>query len=135
LFRKIEFLSVIGTIAPMLGLLGTVWGLMVAFQEFELKTKPDISDLAPGIRKAMVTTLMGLSVAVPSLAAFALFRTRIDGLVAESSLMAEHVFSDFKHSLVQREKRLSTKPRESKPAAAQDAPRPDPARAKREEPS
>ncbi|GAB4135669.1 MAG: MotA/TolQ/ExbB proton channel family protein [Planctomycetaceae bacterium] len=110
MFRKIEYLSVIGTIAPMLGLLGTVWGLMQAFQEFELKTNPHISELAPGIRKAMVTTLMGLTVAVPSLAAFAIFRNRIDELVAESSLMAEHVVGEIKRPLTQREKRGTTKP-------------------------
>ena len=102
LFRKIEYLSVIGTLAPMIGLLGTVWGLMLAFQEFELQDNPHIKDLAPGIRKAMVTTLMGLMVAVPALASFAFFRNRIDELVAESSLMAEHVFADFKRSLAKR---------------------------------
>lgn len=109
MFRKIEYLSVIGTIAPMLGLLGTVWGLMQAFQEFELKTNPHISELAPGIRKAMVTTLMGLTVAVPALAAFAIFRNRIDELVAETSLMAEHVVGEIKRPLTQHEKRAAAK--------------------------
>ena len=132
LFRKIEYLSVIGTIAPMLGLLGTVWGLMVAFQEFELKTNPSIGDLAPGIRKAMVTTLMGLSVAVPALAGFAIFRNRIDELVAESSLLAEHVFADFKRPLTQREKRGPAPQRtDTKP----DAPRGQPPATKGEQPS
>ena len=116
MFRKIEYLSVIGTLAPMIGLLGTVWGLMLAFQEFELSANPHISELAPGIRKAMVTTLMGLMVAVPALAAFAIFRIRIDELVAESSLMAEHVFADFKRSVAKRR----TAP-VAKPAAEQSA--------------
>lgn len=101
MFRKIEFLSLIGTIAPMLGLLGTVWGLMLAFQEFELKVNPQISELAPGIRKAMVTTLMGLSVAVPALAGFAIFRNRIDELVAEGTLTADQVMRTFKRSFAQ----------------------------------
>jgi len=104
MFRKIEYLSVIGTLAPMIGLLGTVWGLMLAFQEFELKTNPHISELAPGIRKAMVTTLMGLMVAVPALGSFAFFRNRIDELVAESSLTAEHVFSDYKRAVAAKRK-------------------------------
>ncbi|HAA62654.1 MAG TPA: MotA/TolQ/ExbB proton channel family protein, partial [Planctomycetaceae bacterium] len=98
LFRKIEYLSVIGTIAPMLGLLGTVWGMIVAFQEFATKINPPVSELAPGIYQALVTTLMGLGVAVPALAAFAIFRNRIDELVAESSLMAEHAWADFKRA-------------------------------------
>jgi biopolymer transport protein ExbB len=98
LFRKIEYLSVIGTLAPMLGLLGTVWGMIVAFHQFTSKAVPLPSELAPGIYKALVTTLLGLGVAVPALAAFAILRNRIDELVAESSLLAEHVFADFKRA-------------------------------------
>lgn len=102
LFRKIEYLSVIGTLAPMLGLLGTVWGMILAFMEFERKANPQVSELAPGIYKALVTTLMGLGVAVPALAFFAIFRNRIDELVAEASLMAERVFADFKRTAAAR---------------------------------
>ena len=98
LFRKIEYLSVIGTIAPMLGLLGTVWGMIVAFQEFATKLNPPVSELAPGIYQALVTTLMGLGVAVPALSAFAIFRNRIDELVAEASLRAEHAWAGFKRA-------------------------------------
>ena len=98
LFRKIEYLSVIGTIAPMLGLLGTVWGMIVAFQEFATKINPPVSELAPGIYQALVTTLMGLGVAVPALSAFAIFRNRIDELVAEASLTAEHAWAGFKRA-------------------------------------
>ena len=104
LLRKIEYLSVIHTLAPMLGLLGTVWGMILAFLEFESKANPQVSELAPGIYKALVTTLLGLAVAVPALAAFAIFRNRIDELVAETSLMAEHVFADYKRSLAKRRK-------------------------------
>ena len=98
LFRKIEYLSVIGTIAPMLGLLGTVWGMIVAFQEFANKLNPAVAELAPGIYQALVTTLMGLGVAVPALTAFAIFRNRIDELVAEASLTAEHAWAGFKRA-------------------------------------
>lgn len=100
LLRKIEYLSVIGSIAPMLGLLGTVWGMILAFLEFESKANPQVSELAPGIYKALVTTLMGLGVAVPAVASFAIFRNRVDGLVAEAALLAEHVFADYKRALV-----------------------------------
>ncbi|MFH1302137.1 MAG: MotA/TolQ/ExbB proton channel family protein [Planctomycetota bacterium] len=97
--RKIEYLSVIGTLSPMLGLLGTVWGMILAFSEFTAKANPDVAELAPGISKALITTLFGLSVTVPALASFAFFRNRIDELVAQSSLIAEHVFADFKRSV------------------------------------
>ncbi|MFN9373977.1 MAG: MotA/TolQ/ExbB proton channel family protein [Planctomycetaceae bacterium] len=98
LYRGLEYYTVIGTIAPMLGLLGTVWGMILAFMEFELKTNPQVSELAPGIYKALVTTLQGLCVAIPALAIYALLRNRVDELVAQTSLMAEHVFSGFKRA-------------------------------------
>lgn len=116
LFRKIEYLSVIGTLAPMLGLLGTVWGMILAFMEFESKANPQVSELAPGIYKALVTTLFGLGVAVPALASFAIFRNRIDELVAEASLTAEHVFGDFKRHVAA--KRQAARAATNKPATS-----------------
>ncbi len=100
LMRKIDGLSLISALAPMLGLMGTVWGMILAFMEFERKANPQVSELAPGVYKALVTTLFGLIVAVPAIAAFAYFRNRIDELVAQTALMAEHVFSDFKRAIV-----------------------------------
>ncbi len=99
LMRKIEYLSMISTVAPMLGLMGTVWGMILAFMEFERKANPQVSELAPGIYKALVTTLFGLIVAIPAIAAFGFFRNRIDELVAQTALTAEQVFADFKRAL------------------------------------
>ncbi len=99
LLRKIEYLSMISTVAPMLGLMGTVWGMILAFMEFERKANPQVSELAPGIYKALVTTLFGLIVAIPAIAAFGFFRNRIDELVAQTALTAEQVFADYKRSL------------------------------------
>ncbi len=100
LMRKIEYLTVFGSISTMLGLLGTVWGMILAFMEFERKANPQISELAPGVYKALVTTLQGLIVAIPASLAFAFFRNRIDELVAQTSLMAEHIFADYKRAKV-----------------------------------
>jgi biopolymer transport protein ExbB len=118
LFRKIEFLNVIGTLAPMLGLTGTVWGMILAFHTFTLSSNPQVSELAPQISTALVTTLLGLMVAVPALGAFAMFRNRIDELVAESSLLAEHVFADYKRNLILRKKAAGQRKRaaEANPA-------------------
>jgi biopolymer transport protein ExbB len=109
LFRKIEYLHLIGTLAPMLGLLGTVWGMITAFMEFESKANPAVSELAPGIYRALVTTMMGLTVAVPAFASFAIFRNRIDELVAEASLTAEHVFVDYRRDEARRKKKARDK--------------------------
>lgn len=113
LYRKIEYLSVIGTLAPMIGLMGTVWGMIQAFSEFAAKAVPQPSDFAPAISQALVTTLLGLGVAVPALAAFALFRSRIDEYVAETSLLAEQVFAPYKRGPEGRQPR--TEPVENRP--------------------
>lgn len=104
LMRKIEYLSMISTVAPMLGLMGTVWGMILAFMEFERKANPQVSELAPGIYKALVTTLFGLIVAIPAIAAFGFFRNRIDELVAQTVLTAEQVFAPFKRSVSQKQR-------------------------------
>jgi len=99
LFRKIEYLSVIGNIAPMLGLLGTVIGMIFAFREVaNTQGAARAADLAEGIYLALVTTVEGLIVAIPSLAAFAVFRNRLDQLVAETSYVAQHVFAPLKRA-------------------------------------
>jgi biopolymer transport protein ExbB len=95
LFRKIEYLSVIGNIAPMVGLLGTVIGMIIAFQNVA-STVPGTASapqLAEGIYQALITTVGGLIVAIPSIGAFAIFRNRIDQFVAEAAYMAQHVFT------------------------------------------
>lgn len=131
LFRKIEYLHLIGTLAPMLGLLGTVWGMIQAFMEFEAKANPAVSELAPGIYRALVTTMMGLTVAVPAFFFFAVFRNRIDELVAEASLTAESVFVDYRRDEARRRKAAREKPGKSSsdgdariPAVAQERRKP-----------
>jgi len=109
MYRKIEYLSIISNIAPMLGLLGTVWGMILAFMEFEAKANPQVSELAPGIYHALVTTLQGLSVAIPAIAAYAFFRNRVDELVAQTSLMAEHVFAAHRRFLLARQQQAKAR--------------------------
>jgi biopolymer transport protein ExbB len=125
LMRKIEYLSIISTVAPMLGLMGTVWGMIVAFMEFERKANPQVSELAPGIYKALVTTLFGLIVAIPAISAFGFFRNRIDELVAQTALTAEHVFADFKRTILlrKREERRAAHATEPAPQVARKEPR------------
>ncbi|WP_233200381.1 MotA/TolQ/ExbB proton channel family protein [Blastopirellula marina] len=97
LFRKIEYLSVIGNIAPMVGLLGTVTGMIFAFQQVaSTQGAAGAADLAEGIYQALVTTVGGLLVAIPSLGAFAVFRNWVDELVAECAYEAQQVFTPLK---------------------------------------
>ncbi|RCS40733.1 MotA/TolQ/ExbB proton channel family protein [Bremerella cremea] len=97
LFRKIEYLAVIGNIAPMVGLLGTVTGMIFAFQQVAAtQGAAGAGDLAEGIYQALVTTVGGLLVAIPSLGAFAIFRNWVDELVAEAAYVAQQVFTPLK---------------------------------------
>ncbi len=118
LFRKIEYLSVIGNIAPMLGLLGTVVGMIYAFRELaESQGAARAADLAEGIYLALVTTVEGLVVAIPALGAFAVFRNRIDHLVTEVVYTVQHVVAPMKRMRV-RQSRVAAPPQNIPPGPA-----------------
>ena len=94
LYRKTDALSVIGAIAPMLGLLGTVQGMILAFNTIAAKggmARPD--ELAGSISLALVTTFEGLVVAIPAMVAFSFFRNKIDSLVAEAGSRVERIMT------------------------------------------
>ncbi len=97
ILRPIEYLNVLGNIAPMVGLFGTVYGMILAFEQLRASGgKPDPGQLAGGISTAMVTTFWGLVVAIPALAAYALIRNKIDALTSEGMLIAEQAITAFK---------------------------------------
>lgn len=97
LMRRIEYLSVIGNIAPMVGLLGTVTGMIIAFQQVaQTRGAAGAGDLAEGIYQALVTTVGGLIVAIPSLAIYAVCRNRVDSLIAEVAYQSQHALAPIK---------------------------------------
>ncbi len=92
LYRRTEVLNVIGAIAPMLGLTGTVLGMIEAFTTIaRLEGMARPQELAGGIGQALITTLLGLVVAIPAMVAFSFFRNKIDSLVAEAGKRIERV--------------------------------------------
>ncbi|MFM7116904.1 MAG: MotA/TolQ/ExbB proton channel family protein [Planctomycetota bacterium] len=100
LLRKLEYLSVIGNIAPMLGLLGTVVGMVLAFREVaSTQGMASAPQLAEGIYQALVTTIGGLVIAIPAISAYAIFRNWIDQYIAEAAYQAQHVFSPLRKRL------------------------------------
>lgn len=97
LSRKIEHLNIIANIAPMLGLLGTVIGMLRSFNEIShISGAIEPRQLAGGIFEALITTCMGLIVAIPSLYFFAIFRNRVDEFAGETAIIAEELVSHFK---------------------------------------
>ena len=85
LYRSTDALGVIGTIAPLLGLLGTVLGMVGAFETIGQTSTSGHEMLATNISEALVTTLLGLILAIPCVALFSYFRNRIDGLSSETA--------------------------------------------------
>ena len=97
MLRGLEWLNLIGNIGPMLGLFGTVWGMInVFFKIVEAGGMPKPEQLAGGIGIALVTTLLGLAVAIPALAAYAIFRNRIDSLTSEAMVASQDLISNFR---------------------------------------
>ena len=100
LFRKVEYLAVLGNIAPMVGLLGTVTGMLMSFKAVaDTEGTAGASSLAEGIYQALVTTVVGLIIAIPSLGAFAIFRNRVDQFIAEAAYAAQHALAPLKRGL------------------------------------
>lgn len=83
--RRLEPLNIIGNVAPMVGLFGTVYGMILAFGEIVASGgTPDPVGLAAGIGTALTTTFWGLVVAIPALAGYAFVRNRVEVLTIES---------------------------------------------------
>ena len=94
--HRLSYIALIGTISPMIGLLGTVQGMIASFQVIAVSsTTPPPAKLAEGIATALFTTLVGLMVAIPAIAAYNILRNRIARLVLEVGILSEDLMSRF----------------------------------------
>lgn len=75
-------LAIAASASPFIGLFGTVWGIMNAFRGMSLEGSAGIAAVAPGVAEALVTTVAGLAVAIPSVVAYNLFNRRIQVVTA-----------------------------------------------------
>ena len=96
MLRSIEWLNLIGNIGPMLGLLGTVWGMIGAFFTIVESGSPEPAKLAGDIGVALVTTLLGLGVSIPALAGYSILRNRIDAVTSEAVMACQELISTFR---------------------------------------
>jgi biopolymer transport protein ExbB len=95
--QKIEYLGLIGSVAPMLGLLGTVQGMVLAFWVIASSTTaPKPAELADGVATALFTTLEGLAVAIPAIVFCSLFKNRLARFLMECGFVADNFMKNFK---------------------------------------
>jgi biopolymer transport protein ExbB len=122
MLRRIEYLNLIGNISPMVGLFGTVFGMIKAFNAIvAVGGAPEPSKLADGISTALVTTFWGLLIAIPSLFFYALFRNRVEALGEECAVVAEEMLAVFRPGHASQTP-AATQPKQAAPAAPPAAP-------------
>lgn len=94
--RKIEYLNVLGSVAPMVGLFGTVIGIIGMFNSMaDAGGVPVMARISRELGMALVATFWGLLVAIPSLTAFGIIRNRMELLLTECAVTTERLMSRF----------------------------------------
>jgi biopolymer transport protein TolQ len=81
--KRVPFLATTASITPFIGLFGTVWGIMAAFQNIGTQGSTDLSVVAPGIAEALIATAMGLFAAIPAVYFYNAFTTKVKTYASE----------------------------------------------------
>ena len=94
--HRLSYIALIGTISPMVGLLGTVDGMVASFKVIASSAaQPRPSELAEGIMMALITTLVGLWLAIPAIMIYGILRNRVARLTLEVGIISENLMSRF----------------------------------------
>lgn len=107
--QKNNYTAVIATLGPLLGLVGTVFGMIEAFMELSTGSNPNPAKLADGISHALAVTLVGVGIAVPAIMANTYFRNRITQIMLEVGSVSDDLLTQMYHN--------SKKPGSSAPMA------------------
>lgn len=91
--HNLEFLASVGSIAPYVGLFGTVWGIMISFQGLAQLKEATIATVAPGISEALIATAMGLFAAIPAVWAYNRYATKVERLAVRYDAFGEEFSS------------------------------------------
>jgi biopolymer transport protein ExbB len=111
----ISYLATIGTLGPMLGLVGTVSGMVGAFRKLgEAAGAPDASSLAGEISHALVVTLVGVGVSVPAIFFYTFFKNRLTGITTNTTNLADDLLTQMYHN----SKKATTAPAPTTAAAS-----------------
>jgi biopolymer transport protein ExbB len=94
--HRTTYLATVGTLGPMIGLVGTVYGMIMAFRVIATEgSSPQASQLAAGISTALFATLEGIGISIPAIYFYSLFRNRIARLSLEAAMGAEPLLEQF----------------------------------------
>lgn len=126
--QNIGYLALVGSVAPMLGLLGTVQGMVASFQVIATSVSaPKPYELADGISTALFTTLEGLFVAIPAIVCYSLFKNRLAKFVMEAGFVSEELMKRFQGMGKTAAAPAAARPAAAAPAATPAAPAAPPA--------
>jgi biopolymer transport protein TolQ len=104
LSRKLDsgliLLAISASVCPFLGLLGTVWGIMNSFFEIGNQGSASLPVVAPGIAEALITTLVGLAVAIPAVLFYNYFVHRVERIENEVAEFKNLLFSHVKRDIL-----------------------------------
>jgi len=92
--QLISYLATIGTLGPMIGLVGTVFGMILSFMELSRGGTPNAAALAAGISHALVVTLLGVGISIPAIFCHGLFRHRLARIVLEVASVADELVTE-----------------------------------------
>lgn len=91
--RYLHFLATVGNTAPFVGLFGTVWGIMGAFQEIGKQGTANIAVVAPGVAEALINTAAGLFVAIPAVVAYNIFVNKLRKMQLQLEVFSAEVMT------------------------------------------
>jgi biopolymer transport protein ExbB len=94
--HRTTYLATVGTLGPMIGLVGTVYGMIIAFRVIATEgSTPQANHLAAGISTALYSTLFGIAISIPAIFFYAVFRNRIARLSLQVGMTAEPLLEQF----------------------------------------
>lgn len=99
LAERLNFLATVGSVAPFVGLFGTVWGIMNSFFQIGAQQNSSLAVVAPGISEALFATAIGLFAAIPAVIAYNRFSHRVDQLEARLQRFADRFHASLSREL------------------------------------
>lgn len=102
LSQRLNFLATVGSVAPFVGLFGTVWGIMNSFFQIGEQQNSSLAVVAPGISEALFATAIGLFAAIPAVIAYNRFSHKVNGFESRLQRFADHLHAALTRQLEQR---------------------------------